>query len=338
MPTLRRKFARLILAGAILALSIFLFSFYYYRSPGPLTEPTTVVFKKGMGFEEIVDSMAQNGIIHFPFLFKAIAVLQGDARKFNAGEYEFTASISPKLVMDIIAEGRVVVRHLTIPEGLKSAEVIAMLGQIPALDGEITGTIQEGALLPETYHYNYGDLRQDMLQRMQEGMEATLAELWPKRQEGSPIRSIEEALVLASIVEKETGVESERPRVAAVFINRLNKGMKLQSDPTVIYGIEKEKGELTRALVRSDLNFDSPYNTYKYEGLPPSPIANPGRAALEAVLNPPETKELYFVATGSGGHHFSETIKQHNDFVKQYRDVLKDKEKEKEKEKTKPKK
>lgn len=323
MPTFRRRLARILLVGTSLCLALVLITFFYYRSPGPLNQPTTLIFEKGTGFTEIVSQMADAGVIRFPLLFKAVAVLQGDARKFKAGEYKFTAAISPKLVMDMVAEGRVVVHKITIPEGLRSAEILAFLDKQELLEGEVRQQIAEGSLLPQTYHFNRGDSRQSIIVRMQEAMQKMREEVWPKRQKDLPIKTIDEAVVLASIVEKETGLDAERPRVAAVFINRLNIGMMLQSDPTVIYAVEKDKGPLNRPLYRKDLKYDSPYNTYKYGGIPPGPIANPGRAALEAVLNPPKTKELYFVATGTGGHNFSTNLKQHNEYVRQYRAVMK---------------
>lgn len=300
-----------------------LYSAYYYHSPGPLAEPKTVIFKKGRGFREIVDDLSEAGVIRYPLLFKAVAVTLGDARQFKAGEYEFSAAISPKLIMDMIAEGRVVVHRLVIPEGLTVAEILARLDNEKVLEGQVSAVLKEGDLLPETYHFVYGDSRGEIVSRMQEGMATTLAELWEKRKKDVPLATPQEALTLASIIEKETGVAAERGRVAAVFVNRLKKGMKLQSDPTVIYAVEKEKGPLTRPLVTSDLAADSPYNTYKYPGLPPGPIANPGRDALEAALNPPDTGEFYFVATGTGGHHFAATLKEHNKNVKEYRKLLK---------------
>lgn len=323
MLTGGRRFAHIVLLTTALLLSAFLFVYYYYQSAGPLAEPKTVMFKKGMGFEAIVDHMADEDVIRLPLLFKAIAVIVGDARKFKAGEYEFSAAISPKLVMDMIAEGRVVVHKITIPEGLTVNQAVELLNGQSLLEGNVVGSIKEGSLLPQTYHYTYGDTRQQLILRMQAAMDSTLDELWATHADDLPVKSREEAVVLASIVEKETGIAEERGRVAAVFVNRLKKGMKLQSDPTVIYALEKENGKLDHPLTRADLALDSPYNTYKYEGLPPAPIANPGRDALAAVLNPPKTNDLYFVATGNGGHNFSETLKQHNANVQSYHTQLK---------------
>ena len=312
--TLKALLALAIIVGGVIG-----FSIYYYTSSGPLSEPKTVLFKRGMGFEAIVDRMGEQQVIRYPMLFKALAVIVGDARKFKAGEYAFSATITPKLVMDMMAEGRVVVHKLTLPEGFSTREALALLAKEELLDGDIKGDIPEGSLLPETYHFTYGDERAMLVERMRGGMKQTLDELWKKRKEGLPFKTPQEALVMASIVEKETGVSSERGRVASVFINRLRKGIKLQSDPTTAYGLKKEG----QGLTLSDLRSDTPYNTYVIDGLPPTPICNPGRASLEAVLNPPDTNDLYFVATGTGGHNFAATLKEHNANVAAYRKMMK---------------
>ena len=190
------------------------------------------------------------------------------------------------------------------------------------LKGAMPMGVVEGSLMPDTYHFHKGDSRQSVVDRMQQPMKQALAELWQQRQSGLPFKTKEEALVLASIVEKETGVDQERGRVAAIFINRLRKNMLLQSDPTVVYGIELENGPMERQLLKKDLAIDHPFNTYVHAGLPPAPIANPGRASIQAVLNPPKTDEYYFVATGRGGHYFSKTLAEHNRNVARYRAEL----------------
>ncbi len=320
----KRRLTMGIASAVLLSCSLLAFGYSYYNGQGPLSEPKTLLFKRGTGFIAIVDQMEEQGVIRNGWMFKTIAVLQGDARKFKSGEYKFSAFISPRLIMSMIAEGQVVVHRITVPEGLTVSQIKTMLDAEKMLEGEITGNLEEGSLLPQTYHYTYGDTRQDMINRMRTGMEETLAQLWEKRQQGLPLESPMHAVILASIVEKETGVPDERGRVASVFINRLRKGMKLQTDPTVIYAIEKDKGApLGRPLMGSDLSYASPYNTYKNLGLPPGPIANPGRDALEATLNPPETDYLYFVATGTGGHNFSRTYAGHNENVREYRKALK---------------
>jgi UPF0755 protein len=301
---------------------LFAFSWYNYYSPGPLTEPKTVMIPRGAGFHTIATVLADEQVIAHPLLLDALAIASGKARKLKAGEYAFPAGATLQLVIDMIATGKVVVHKITVPEGLRILDVLELLNA----DARLTGAMlvpEEGSLLPQTYHFHRGDYRNALLSRMQSDMQMTLAELWPKRKEGLPIKTPQEALTLASIVEKETSLEAERERVAAVFINRLRLGMPLQSDPTTVYAIERDKGPMGRALLTADLAYDSPYNTYKVNGLPPGPICNPGRAALEAVLNPIESNELYFVATGDGGHNFAASLKEHNENVKKYRAMLK---------------
>jgi UPF0755 protein len=221
--------------------------------------------------------------------------------------------------VEILRKGDTVVRRVTIPEGLSSHQVVALLLQTPGLRGEVAEAPAEGTLLPETYHFSYGDERAVLLARMAEAMNTTLAKLWPKRDQGLPFASPDEARSLAAMVEKETSLAEERPRVAGVFINRLRRGMRLQSDPTVVYGLTGGARPLGRALSREDLDRPTPYNTYRIGGLPPGPIANPGRAAIWAVLHPMVSNELYFVADGTGGHAFAATFAQHRRNVRRWR-------------------
>jgi UPF0755 protein len=311
----------LILISALVALALLAagYAAYYVNAPGPLAVETTVLFKHGERFQSIADDMAQANVIRLPMLFKAFAAATGDARKFKAGEYRFPAGVTPHQAMEMIAQGKVVIHKLTIAEGLTVRDVLQLVRNEPGLDGDIADGVKEGSLLPQTYYFTYGDKRQDIVARMQKDMAALLTALWQKRKTGLPLATPGDALTLASIVEKETGVNSERGRVAAVFVNRLRKGMKLQSDPTVAYGLTQQNGPLGHALTLDDLHSPTAYNTYVIDGLPPAPIANPGRAALEAVLNPPDTDELYFVATGTGGHHFAASLQEHNENVRQYR-------------------
>jgi len=304
----------------VFTLAVLVYALFDFFAPGPLEAPVTLLFERGQGFQAMSASLEKSGVIRNKYLFEAEAVLLGSARKFKAGEYEFSPSIPTSLVMDMIAQGRVVIHKITVPEGLTVREVTELLKAEPLLTGDVPEGIEEGELLPETYHFTYGDKRADLIERMEAARNKTLAELWEHRKEGLPYKDPEEAVTMASIVEKETGVPQERGHVASVFINRLRIGMKLQTDPTVIYAIEHDKGEFGRALTRDDLAYDSPYNTYKITGLPPGPIANPGRAAIEAVLNPPDTKDLYFVATGTGGHNFAATVAEHNANVRKYRE------------------
>lgn len=306
-------------------------AFYYLRSTS-LTEEKTVIIPKGSSLNHIVRELAQEQIIRFPLLFKANAVLLQQHLHLKAGEYLFPAGITPEGVLQKMVAGDVVIRRVTVPEGYTSAQIVALLQAEPALSGEIMEGTAEGSLLPETYFFTYGDNRESILNRMRARMQKNLAALWEKRQEGLPLTSPQEALTLASIVEKETGKPEERERVSAVFINRLRKGMPLQSDPTVIYALTEGKRVLERPLTTNDLRIDSPYNTYKNPGLPPAPITNPGLASIKAALHPLQTSELYFVADGNGGHVFSATLGAHNDNVRQYRKKIKEANAAKEKE------
>lgn len=312
-------------AGAIAAVSAWWWADRTFRAAGPLDAETTVVVEKGSGLSRITSQLAEAGVIEGDDLHRLVFTLgvkaSGKAASLHAGEYRFPAGASMAEVLDILAAGKVVVRSLTIAEGLTSPEVLAILASAEGLTGDLPEPPPTGSLLPETYHYSYGDSRAGVVERMRESMRRTLDELWAGRAEDLPIKTPEEALVLASIVEKETGVAAERPRVAAVFINRLRKGMRLQSDPTVIYGLDPEDGDLGRPLTRSDLRSETPYNTYVIDRLPPTPIANPGKAAIAAVLNPAETDELYFVADGTGGHAFARTLAEHNRNVAKWRRI-----------------
>lgn len=302
-------------------------AFWGYRqftAQGPSATDTQLVIPRGIGTSAIAEQLAEAGVLADPLIFKAGVRVFSEGRPLRAGEYLFPARASARDVMDLLISGRTVVRKVTISEGLTSREVLAVLAAAEGLDGEVPAEPPaEGTLLPETYHYSWGDDRAAIVARMEEAMRATVEELWAGRAEGLPLKTPEEAVILASIVEKETGVDAERPRVAAVFLNRLQRGMPLQSDPTVIFALTKGKASLGRALLRSDLTVDDPYNTYVNVGLPPGPIANPGKAALAAVLQPAKSNELYFVADGSGGHAFAETLEEHNRNVAKWRKLQK---------------
>ncbi len=254
-------------------------------------------------------------------MFRLGARIQKVDSSLRAGEYAFPAAISAGDVVAMLSAGKTVVRRVTVPEGLTSAEVLALVAETPGLTGEVGTPPAEGTLLPETYHFSFGDTRADLIARMREAMTAELDTLWAARDAGLPLETPEEAVVLASIVEKETAVAAERRRVAAVFVNRLRKGMLLQSDPTTIYAVTGGAGPLDRPLTRKDLAIDSPYNTYVSPGLPPGPIANPGRASLAAALNPVDSNEYYFVADGTGGHAFARTLEEHERNVARWRKI-----------------
>ncbi|MDJ0942923.1 MAG: endolytic transglycosylase MltG [Kiloniellales bacterium] len=289
--------------------------------PGPLQADTTVIVERGASLPAIAEELQSGGVIDDAFLFRLAARLYRVSRSLKAGEYAFPARVSMGGVIDILVSGETVIRQFTVPEGLTSAEVAGLLAGVEGLIGEIDGVPAEGSLLPETYNYAWADTRPEVVGRMQKAMDDALDELWPTRAEDLPFDTPAEAVILASIVEKETGVAEERALVAGVFVNRLRRGMRLQSDPTVVYALTGGTGPLDRALRSRDLRVDNPYNTYGNAGLPPGPIANPGRASLEAVLNPAETDYLYFVADGTGGHAFARTLAEHNKNVAKWRRI-----------------
>ena len=253
-------------------------------------------------------------------MFKLAARLEELAPALKAGEYELPPGASIMDIVRLLKEGKALLRFVTIPEGLTTAMIFRRLEAEELLTGEISFEVREGDLLPETYSFQRGDTRDSVLKRMKDAHDDVLAALWEGRHADLPIKTADEAVILASIVEKETGIADERPRVAAVFVNRLRRGMRLQSDPTIIYGLTG--GEpLGRGIRRSELRKETPYNTYIIRGLPPTPIANPGRDALAAVLNPVETNELYFVADGTGGHAFATSLAEHNRNVAKWRQI-----------------
>ncbi len=311
----------LITAIAVLLLALVLagWGYYYFEAPEEFTEPRTVIIERGAGFRGAIRALSDHNVIRHPWAFGAIIIASDKVRTLKAGEYLFPAGSSPRQILDMLVAGRVVAHNITIPEGLTVMQVNLLLERESILSGVADMAIPEGSLLPETYQFLYGDKRQDVMRHMQFAQKVVLTESWNKRQAGLPFASPEQAVILASIVEKETAVPEERGKIAAVFINRLKRGMPLQSDPTVIYALEKDKGPLGRALLTADLAVESPYNTYRVVGLPPTAICNPGRASIEAVLNPPTTGDYYFVADGKGGHHFSSSLEQHNGYVREYR-------------------
>ena len=288
------------------------FSFYsllYEQSD--VSESTVVLVEKGENLNQIARRLKKENLLNSIAIFKIAARLSGKSTRLKAGEYRIPAHASAKEILDILVSGQTVVRRVTIPEGKTSKQIFDLLMQTPGLFGELPIPPPNGTLLPETYVFSYGLPREVILERMQSGMTKTIEELWPLRNSDLPYTTKEEALVLASIVEKETSIPAERPRIAGVFVNRLRRGMRLQTDPTVIYAITDGTMELKRRLTHKDLRTDHPFNTYMNKGLPPAPICNPGREAIQAVLQPQKTDEIYFVADGTGGHVFSKTFEEH---------------------------
>ncbi len=317
----RRVLSALALAVLLIVASVGAIAFWGYgqfTKPGPTTHDSTVILARGSGVAGIARRLLDAGVITDADVFRVGVRVMGAGRHLKAGEYRVTAGASMREVVALLRSGDTVIRRLTVPEGLRIEEVRTLLARAEGLVGEMPA-IPEGRVLPETYHYQYGDARAELAGRMTKAMDRALAEVWAARADDSPLKTPAEALTLASIIEKETGVGSERPRIAGVFYNRLRRGMRLQSDPTVVYALTDGARSLDRPLTRADLEADGPYNTYRVEGLPPGPIANPGRAALEAAVKPLDTLDLYFVADGTGGHAFAPTYEVHLKNVRQWR-------------------
>ncbi|PZQ45496.1 MAG: endolytic transglycosylase MltG [Micavibrio aeruginosavorus] len=299
-------------------------------APGPLAQDKIVLIERGNGVSSIGNILAQHGVIKSAFAFKLATKIDQDQRPLKAGEYLFPSGISLRKALEMMREGEVYDRKVTFPEGVTSWQVIETLKGLADMSGDLPEIPPEGTLLPETYHYINQQDRAGLVGQMKEAMDKVLADAWASRTEGLPFATPQEALTLASIVEKETGVPSERKRVAGVFINRLKQGIPLQSDPTVIYAMTKGQiqnagqGPIGRRLLTNDLKSDSPYNTYIYAGLPPGPIANPGRESIDAVLHPEVHDFIYFVADGTGGHVFSKTLSEHNSNVAKWRKIRKE--------------
>ncbi|KKB96286.1 putative aminodeoxychorismate lyase [Candidatus Arcanobacter lacustris] len=306
-----------IVLSVILTLSSGLYVFLNMK--GPLLQDKIIILHKGESLKDFSEKLAQEKIIEHPKTMLFAMRLVNSYNRIKAGEYMLHSSTGMGKILNTLVEGKSIIHKLTIAEGTTTKQILDRINAETILTGEIEEEIPEGALLPETYFFTYGDTKEGIIKRMRDNMDQALDYLWENRKVNAVIKTKEEALVLASIIEKETGLSSERKKVSAVFINRLNKHMKLQADPTTIYGVTLGKYELTRELSRKDLASNSPYNTYHVYGLPPTPITNPGRASIEAALNPDETNDIFFVADGTGGHKFSSNLKEHNNNVRSFR-------------------
>lgn len=315
------NFFNLLIVLLIVAAGVVFWAKSEYQANGPLQEGKVFVVNRGEGVGTIADRLEAEGFISDATLFRLGARYQQQDTNLKFGEYEIAARSSMEGVLELITSGVGINYQVTIPEGFSVYQVIARLNDNELLTGEITDIPSEGSLAPNTYGVSRGEDRNVVIARMADAQKAILDDAWEKRAKDLPLKSKKEALILASIIEKETGVNAEREEVSGVFINRLRKGMKLQTDPTVIYGITEGKAPLGRGLRRSELSKKTDYNTYIIPALPPGPIANPGKAAIEAALNPNTTDNLFFVADGTGGHVFASNLRDHNANVAKWRKI-----------------
>lgn len=331
MPTRRSSRARhpvIVVGNAIFTVLIIIsvavgaalfFGKQRFDAAGPLADDKVVNIPRGLGIRDIADVLQREGVIDQPYIFMGGVIALKARGELKYGEYQFSKHASVADVVETIIEGKVVQHAFTVPEGLTSEQIVARLLENTALTGQIKEIPREGTLLPETYRFTRGMTREQIIQRMQQAHRRVLQDIWEHRMPDLPVKTPEQLVTLASIVEKETGRPDERTRVAAVFVNRLKTKMRLQSDPTIIYGLTGGKGSLGRPIQKNEIEQPTPYNTYVIDGLPPGPIANPGRASLEAAANPARTKEIYFVADGSGGHLFSDNYTEHQKNVARLR-------------------
>ena len=317
-------FLTFVLLGAFIVVGAVGWLMVESRRPGPLATDKIVNIVREDDGGSIADQLERAGVINSATWFSALTLLDGNRSTLKRGEYAFKAGVSMNEIESQLAAHHVVQHKLTIPEGLTSDQIVERLRDDDVLVGDIREPPREGSLMPDTYYFERGDTRQSILSRMAKTQAKVVEEIWRKRAPDLPIKSPGEMVTLASIVEKETGKADERPRVAGVFVNRLQKHMRLESDPTIVYGLVFGKGTLGHSITRAELNQATPYNTYIIDGLPPGPISNPGKAALEAVANPVRSRDLYFVADGTGGHVFADTLDQHLKNVARWRQIEKD--------------
>ncbi|WP_210258208.1 MULTISPECIES: endolytic transglycosylase MltG [unclassified Rhizobium] len=314
----------LVVLGCAAAVFLFYYAISAYQDPGPLETNTNFIVRNGAGVAEIAASLERNNIVSDARIFRYLTATHlDDGESLKAGEYEIKAHASMNDIMELLKSGKSILYSVAFPEGLTVRQMFNRLNEDAVLEGDLPAVVPaEGSLRPDTYKFSRGTKRVEIIEQMAAAQQKLVEQVWDKRDPSLQLKSKDELVVLASIVEKETGVPDERAHVASVFLNRLDKGMRLQSDPTIIYGLFGGDGKPTdRPIYQSDLKKETPYNTYVIKGLPPTPIANPGRDALEAVANPWKTQDLYFVADGSGGHVFAATLEEHNANVKRWRQL-----------------
>lgn len=304
------------------AATVFLYD-YAINQPLKISEDTLFLVNKGDSLNKIAQSLQDKKLVNDKYIFILFSKINRIYPQIKAGEYLFNGEFSVKQTAEKLSSGKVYLRKVTFPEGLTSTEIAEILHKENFLSKDEFAAPAEGSILPETYTYMRGDSPEKIIKQAQKAMQNVLEQAWQERDQNLPLQSKEELLILASIVEKETGIGMERAQVASVFVNRLRLGMLLQTDPTVIYALTNGKEDLNRPLTRKDLSIDSPYNTYKYAGLPPTPICNPGKDAIYAAAHPSETPYLYFVASGNGGHNFAATLSEHNENVRKWRELNK---------------
>jgi UPF0755 protein len=321
-------FLNFVMTMVVLVCIVVIGGLYYmirtFQDPGPLETNSHFMVRPGNGLAEIANNLERNGVVSDARVFRYVTAtyLRG-GETLKAGEYDIKAKASMKDVMETLISGKSILYSVVFPEGLTVRQMMLRLNEDAVLEGDMPAELPaEGSLRPDTYKFSRGTKRTEIISQMHAAQQKTIDQIWEKRDPDLPIKTKAEFVVLASIVEKETGKDDERAHVASVFINRLNKGMRLQSDPTIVYGIFGGEGKPSdRPIYKSDLTKQTPYNTYQIKGLPPTPIANPGRAALEAVANPWRTNDLYFVADGTGGHVFAATLEEHNANVRRWRRI-----------------
>jgi UPF0755 protein len=319
---MKKVFVFLLLVAVIVAGAIE-WGYAAFKAPGPAAKSgseTVVTIKSGVGLKGVAQALGDAGVIQHPEVFQVAVRALGKTAALKAGEYAIPSRASMQAIMNLLVEGKSIVHKVTVAEGLTSQMAYDLVKKDATLKGPAGAVPPEGSLLPETYLFERGQTRQGLIAKMQKAQKDLIDALWDKRAPNLPIKTKEEAIVLASIVEKETGIASERPHIASVFMNRLRIGMRLESDPTIIYGITKGY-PIGRRLLASEVHGETPYNTYVITGLPPHPICNPGKDAIAAVLNPAATKDLYFVADGTGGHVFADNIDDQTKNVIKWRKI-----------------